>query len=92
MPIYNEAFNFDISSLELRNISLDIVLMDHNRFSGDQVMGTIHVGENASEETGRSHWSEIQRTPGHAVSRWHSAWPTTHTYDGSSDRESIVTN
>ena len=91
MPIFNEAFRFDISSLDIRNISLEILLVDHNRFSGDEVMGIIRIGENAPDETGRSHWSEILRSPGQAVSRWHSAWPITHVYDGGSDRESIIT-
>ena len=89
MPIFNEAFRFDISSNNIKNISLEILLMDHNRFSGDEVMGVIRIGENAPEETGQSHWNEILETPDHAVSRWHAVWPITHVYDGSSDRESV---
>ena len=65
--------------------------MDHNRFAGDECMGIIRIGESAPEETGRSHWSEMLRTPGKAISRWHTVWPITHVYDGGSDRESILT-
>ena len=92
MPIFNEAFRFDISSLDIKSISLEILLMDHNRFSGDEIMGVVRIGENAPEETGQSHWGEVLRSPDHAVSRWHSAWPLTHIYDGGSDRDSITTN
>jgi Ca2+-dependent lipid-binding protein len=92
MPIFNEPFRFEIASTDLHSFSLDILIMDHNRFSGDETMGIIRVGDSAPEETGRSHWSEVIRTPRQAVSRWHTAWPVTHVYDSSSDRESIVTN
>jgi Ca2+-dependent lipid-binding protein len=92
MPIFNEPFRFDVASLDLHSVSLEILVMDHNRFSGDETMGVIRIGDSAPDETGRSHWSEILRTPRQAVSRWHSAWPVTHVYDGASDRESITTN
>ena len=89
MPIFNEAFRFDVSTMDLKNVSLELLLMDHNRFSGDEVLGIVRVGEHCPEETGQSHWNELFLTQDHAVSRWHSVWPITHIYDGSSDRESI---
>ena len=77
--------------MDLHSISIELLLMDHNRFAGDECMGIIRIGESAPEETGRSHWSEMLRTPGKAISRWHTVWPITHVYDGGSDRESILT-
>ena len=92
MPIFNEPFRFELPNIDIHSVSLEILIMDHNRFSGDEIMGIIRIGDSAPDETGRSHWSEILRTPGQAVSRWHSAWPITHVYDGGSDRDSVLTN
>lgn len=71
MPIFNETFQFDIFTMDISEISLEIVLMDYDRFSRDDIIGVIRVGATASEEVGRAHWEEVVSSPNHPVSRWH---------------------
>ena len=75
VPVFNEPFQFDIFSLETTELSMDIVVMDYDRFSHDQVVGVVHLGSKVSDEMGRTHWDEMISTPNSAISRWHSILP-----------------
>ena len=75
VPVFNEPFQFDIYSLETTELSMDIVVMDYDRFSHDQVVGVVHLGSKVTDEMGRTHWDEMVSTPNSAISRWHSILP-----------------
>lgn len=56
-------------------ISIEFIIMDYDRFSRDDVVGTVRVGADAIEESCLAHWEEIIASPNHAVSRWHRIVP-----------------
>ena len=76
LPIFNEPFQFEISNLNVLDLSLEIVVMDYDRFSSDDVVGQVLVGPNAKEEMGRTHWEELISNPNQPISRWHAIYPT----------------
>ncbi len=71
-PVFNESFVFDVSMRDLSEISLEVVVMDYDRFSANDLVGVIIIGENSPHKSGRSHWNEIIASPKHRVSHWHS--------------------
>ena len=75
LPIFNEPFQFDISNLNVLDLSLEFVVMDYDRFSKDDVVGQVLVGPNAKEEMGQTHWEELISNPNQPISRWHAIYP-----------------
>ncbi len=71
LPIFNEAFTFDISSLDINKVALEIQVLNHDRFGRDEVIGVTYVGANVENEMGRMHWEEVVLSPNQPVSRWH---------------------
>ncbi len=75
-PVFNESFTFNVSRFDLNELSLEVVLMDYNRFTSNEPMGGVFIGKNAPTESGRSHWTEA--VAGYsivAISRWHGVLP-----------------
>ena len=77
VPIYNESFQFDVSGMDIRSVSLEIWIMDYDWFSRNDKMGVVYVGANSPQEVGRSHWLEILNSPEHQTSHWHTVIPYT---------------
>lgn len=75
VPVFNESFIFDVAMMDLSDISLEVVVMDYDRFSANDLVGVIIIGEHSPHESGRSHWEEIMVSPKHRVSRWHTIRP-----------------
>ena len=75
LPIFNEPFQFDISNLNVLDLSLEFVVMDYDRFSKDNVVGQVLVGPNAKDEMGQTHWEELISNPNQPISRWHAIYP-----------------
>lgn len=75
VPVFNEPFQFDIYSLDTTELSMDIIVMDYDRFSRDEVVGIVHLGSMVADEIGKTHWDEMIATPNNAISRWHSIMP-----------------
>ena len=75
VPVFNESFVFDVAMMDLSGISLEILVMEYDRFSANDLVGVIIIGENSPHESGRSHWDEIMASPKHRVCRWHSIRP-----------------
>lgn len=70
MVVYNEPFQF-CSSNNFSDTTLEIVVLNYDRFGRDEVIGKVSIGLNVSSDSGRAHWSEALSSPNHAVSRWH---------------------
>lgn len=70
-PVFNEPFEFDILNMTVDSMSIELIIMDYDRFSRDTVVGTVEIGSKASEESCHSHWDEVISAPNQAVSRWH---------------------
>ncbi len=79
VPVFNESFAFDVSRMDLLDISLEFSLMDYDRFTANDLVGVVVIGEHSPHESGKSHWDEIMASPKHRVSRWHSIRPPHHT-------------
>ena len=77
VPIYNESFQFDMSGMDIKNVSLEIWVMDYDWFSRNDKMGVVYVGANSPQEVGRCHWLEILSSPEHQTSHWHTIIPYT---------------
>ena len=75
LPIFNEPFQFDISNLNVLDLSLEFVVMDYDRFSKDDLVGQVLVGPNAKDEMGQTHWEELISNPNQPISRWHAIYP-----------------
>jgi len=75
LPVFNEPFQFDIVDMNLKNVHLEILVMDHDRFRRNDIIGVVYIGPNSPQECGRSQWSEMLITPRHSVSRWHPLLP-----------------
>ena len=78
LPVFNEPFQFDISNLNIQDISLEFVVMDYDRFSKDNIVGHVQVGPSAKEEMGRTHWEELISSPNQPISRWHTILSLSH--------------
>ena len=74
-PIYNERFQFNVLEMSLDEVTLEILVMDYDRFGRDSVIGSVQIGADVSEDLCKTHWEELVSTPSHAVSRWHSVAP-----------------
>ena len=72
VPIYNENFRFDVSDMEIDFIRLQLVVMDHDVFGRNDMMGIVELGEGTDHPTGRLQWKEMISSPRNAISRWHS--------------------
>ena len=75
LPIFNETFVFDVSGMNVRDITMEIAVMDYDRFSRNDIMGTVHIGENVGQETGKAHWAQMMSSARTSVSQWHPIMP-----------------
>lgn len=71
MAVYNEPFQFGVGSCSISDVVLEFAVMNYDRFGRDDAIGKVSLGLNVNSDTGRTHWSEVLSSPGHAVSRWH---------------------
>ena len=78
-PVYNEPFQFDISRMDITDISLEVIILDYDRFSRNDLVGGFFIGETVQTKSGRLHWAEITSSPHTAISRWHSIQPVSST-------------
>ena len=75
LPVFNEPFQFDVKDMDLKNLHLEVLVMDHDRFRRNDIMGVVYIGPNSPQECGRSHWSEMMVSVNSSVSRWHPLLP-----------------
>ena len=75
LPIFNEAFAFDISRINIRDITLEIAIMNYDQFSRNNVMGNVCIGENVEQASGRAHWAQMMSSARTPVSQWHPIMP-----------------
>ncbi len=71
LPVFNDSFQFDVSGLDLGKVTLQVKLMDYDRFSRDDHIGTVMIGEGVEQEAGRTHWTQMMGSTNHPVSLWH---------------------
>ena len=75
LPVFNEPFQFDISAMDMEEVSLQLWVMDRDRLIKNTRMGLVHVGANSLQESGQKHWQEALNSHDHMTSRWHTIIP-----------------
>ncbi len=74
-PVFNEPFQFDVSRVDINSVRVEAVVMDYDRFSRNDQVGSVLIGEGVSSGSGRSHWAEVLSSPHVTTSHWHSVVP-----------------
>ena len=77
-PVFNELFQFDVSNMQIKDVTLQLVLMDFDRFVRNDRMGTIQIGDNSQQTSGQMHWRQMCLSPHETISHWHSILPVGH--------------
>ncbi len=72
IPIFNERFQFHVPHMDLSSVVLEIRVMDYDRFTPNDLMGVVLIGENVPQDSGREHWVEMISSVNQSVSNWHS--------------------
>ena len=74
-PVFNEPFEFDITGMNVRDVCLEIFIMDHDRFRKNDVIGIVYVGLHVPSDSGTSHFNEVLSNLGQQISHWHHLIP-----------------
>ena len=77
VPIFNESFQFDLSDVNAKEATLEILIMDYDRFSRNDVVGVVYIGDQVPHDTGRQHWDQMMSQPNASISSWHTILPIT---------------
>ncbi|XP_078393352.1 synaptotagmin-11-like [Cetorhinus maximus] len=70
-PVFNESFAFDIGAETLRDVSLELLVIDFDRTTKNEVVGGTVLGNGSSSSSGVQHWQEICENPRRQVAKWH---------------------
>lgn len=84
-PVFNESFVFDLPDdcKDLSNISLELMLLDWDRVTKNEVIGRLTLGGNGAENNESSkaedkrissavhHWKEMINSPRRQIAEWH---------------------
>lgn len=70
-PVFNELFVFDLpSEQQLKDISVELLLMDSDTHSPSPVLGRLLLGTSSAGTPGE-HWREICEHPRRQIAKWH---------------------
>ncbi|KAI9579814.1 synaptotagmin-4 [Glossina fuscipes] len=75
-PVFNESFAFDIPATEgtgatLEGVSLELMLLDWDRVTKNEVIGRLELGGPNSSGTALNHWNEVCNSPRRQIAEWH---------------------
>ncbi|XP_062124375.1 synaptotagmin-4 [Drosophila sulfurigaster albostrigata] len=75
-PVFNESFAFDIPAAEgtgasLEGVSLELMLLDWDRVTKNEVIGRLELGGPTSSSTALNHWNEVCNSPRRQIAEWH---------------------
>ena len=70
IPVFNESVQFSLTSYDFNSLSLDVLLMEYDRFTHDSVVGVVNIGAGSRSEVGRSHWEEAMSSADQPISRY----------------------
>lgn len=70
VPVYNEAFIFDIPLADMPLICVLVKVYDYDRLSADDLIGSVALGE-ACSGPGRAHWLESIANQRRSIAKWH---------------------
>ena len=78
VAVFNEPFHFDLDKKDINHVGLEVIVMDYDRFSRNDLIGTVLLGANVNHQSGHSHWTDMVASPQQRISRWHSLEPVLH--------------
>ncbi|KAG7204889.1 hypothetical protein KM043_005287 [Ampulex compressa] len=72
-PVFNECFVFDIPSEAegLSNVSLELMLLDWDRVTKNEVIGRLKFGGPNCQGSALNHWNEVGSSPRRQIADWH---------------------
>ena len=70
-PVINEKCEVLLSTLNTDSIQVDIMVMSYDRFSHNELVGSLSIGTQAQQISGKIHWKEVMNQHDKTVSRWH---------------------
>lgn len=75
-PVFNESFAFDIPTTEgsgqtLEGVSLELMLLDWDRVTKNEVIGRLELGGPRSNGSALNHWKEVMNSPRRQIADWH---------------------
>ena len=73
LPVYNEAFVFDVPIDRLSDVSLLVRVLDNGDETRSQTrtIGKSIVGPDAQTSIGLHHWNCMMTTPRKPIAQWH---------------------
>ena len=74
-PIFNEAFHFNLQGKAPVDSSLEILVLDYDRYTKDDETGVVYIGTAAMHYLAREHWRLIFHQPNIYISYWHPIIP-----------------
>ncbi|XP_014670834.1 PREDICTED: synaptotagmin-4-like isoform X2 [Priapulus caudatus] len=69
-PVFNESFLFDVPNEGLENLSLEMLVLDWDRVTTNEVIGRLEVGAKSTGNALR-HWNEVCNSPRRQIAEWH---------------------
>ncbi|XP_076355490.1 synaptotagmin-4-like [Tachypleus tridentatus] len=70
-PVFNESFIFEAPYNEgLENISLELVVLDWDRVTKNEVIGRLNIGSKTGGTT-QQHWADVSHSPRRQIAEWH---------------------
>lgn len=69
-PVFNESFLFDVPNEGLENISLELMVLDWDRVTTNEIIGRLEIGAKTTGNALR-HWNEVCNSPRRQIAEWH---------------------
>ncbi|XKL62603.1 hypothetical protein PGB90_002436 [Kerria lacca] len=72
-PVFNESFVFEIPAGEdeIDYIGLEILLLDWDRVTKNEVIGRLEMGVKGVCTTAIRHWNDVRKSPRRQIADWH---------------------
>eukprot|EP00061_Rhincodon_typus_P002337 g17260.t1 len=70
-PVFNELFTFEIRAESLRDVSLEFLVVNFDRTTKNEVVGSILLGQLSPNASCVQHWREVSENPKRQIAKWH---------------------
>ncbi len=75
-PVFNELCEIDVSTMNIEEVEVEVILMDYDRFGHNNEVGTVSFGDNVLHKSGQSHWKRVMIENNVDISQWHAIVPS----------------